>query len=215
MIRVAVCDDHAIVRKGLSQILSEAGGDIQVVIEASHGGELRQRLRDTPCDIVLIDIEMPGKNGIETVALLKKEWPKLHAIVLSIYPEDQYAVRALRAGASGYINKTSAPDKVIDAVRQVATGRKFISLEVSQALADAVAGDTPELPHQQLSDREFQVLKLIANGKKLSEIAETLVLSPKTVSVYRARIMEKMHLSGNVELARYAIEHNLLGAKTA
>ncbi len=209
MIRVAVCDDHAIVRKGLTQILTEVG-DISVVIEASHGGDLRQRLRDTPCDVVLIDIEMPGKNGIEVVALLKKEWPKLHAIVLSIYPEDQYAVRALRAGAAGYINKTSAPDKVIDAVRQVASGRKFISVEVSQALADAVAGETPELPHQSLSDREFQVLKLIAHGKKLSEIAETLALSPKTVSVYRARIMEKMHLAGNVDLARYAITHNLL-----
>ena len=211
MIRVAVCDDHAIVRKGLTQILAEAG-DISVVIEASHGGELRQRLRDTPCDIVLIDIEMPGKNGIETVGLLKKEWPRLHAIVLSIYPEDQYAVRALRAGASGYINKTSAPEKVIDAIRQVAGGRKFISMEVSQALADAVAGESPELPHQQLSDREYQVLKLIANGKKLSEIAETLVLSPKTVSVYRARILEKMHLAGNVELAHYAIKHHLLEA---
>lgn len=209
MIRVAVCDDHAIVRKGLLQILSEAG-DIAVVVEASNAGELRQRLRDTACEVLLIDIEMPGKNGIETVALLKKEWPRLPAIVLSIYPEDQYAVRALRAGASGYIHKTSAPEKLVDAVRQVATGKKFISAEVSQALAEAVAGETPELPHQQLSDREFQVLKLIAGGKKLSEIADTLALSPKTVSVYRARILEKMHLAGNVDLAHYAIKHNLL-----
>jgi two-component system invasion response regulator UvrY len=209
MIRVAVCDDHAIVRKGLTQILSEAG-DISIVIEASHAGELRQRLRDATCDVLLIDIEMPGKNGIETVAQLKKEWPRMSAIVLSIYPEEQYAVRALRAGAAGYINKTSAPDKLIDAVRLVAAGKKFISAEVSQALAEAVAGEAPELPHQQLSDREFQVLKLIAGGKKLSEIADTLTLSPKTVSVYRARILEKMQLSGNVELAHYAIRHQLL-----
>lgn len=209
MIRVAVCDDHAIVRKGLVQILSEAG-DIGILIEAANAGELRQRLRDTACDVLLIDIEMPGKNGIETVSALKKEWPRLPALVISIYPEDQYAVRALRAGASGYLNKASAPDKLVEAVRLVAAGKKFISAEVSQALAEAVAGEAPELPHQQLSDREFQVLKLIAGGKKLSEIADTLALSPKTVSVYRARILEKMHLAGNVELAHYAIKHGLL-----
>lgn len=213
MIRVAVCDDHAIVRKGLSQILTEAG-DIGVVIEAANAGELRQRLRDTTCDVLVIDIEMPGKNGIETVAQMKKEWPRMPAIVLSIYPEDQYAVRALRAGAAGYIHKTSAPEKLVDAVRLVAAGKKFISAEVSQALAEAVSGEAPELPHQQLSDREYQVLRLIASGKKLSEIADTLALSPKTVSVYRARILDKMHLSGNVELARYAMTHHLLdGAK--
>lgn len=209
MIRVAVCDDHAIVRRGLSQILTEAG-DIGVLIEASNAGELRQRLRDTTCDVLVIDIEMPGKNGIETVAQMKKEWPRMPAIVLSIYPEDQYAVRALRAGAAGYIHKTSAPEKLVDAVRLVAAGKKFISAEVSQALAEAVSGESPELPHQQLSDREFQVLRLIASGKKLSEIADTLALSPKTVSVYRARILDKMHLSGNVELARYAMTHHLL-----
>lgn len=209
MIRVAVCDDHAIVRKGLSQILTEAG-DIGVIIEASNAGELRQRLRDTTCDVLVIDIEMPGKNGIETVAQMKKDWPRMPAIVLSIYPEDQYAVRALRAGAAGYIHKTSAPEKLVDAVRLVAAGKKFISAEVSQALAEAVSGEAPALPHQQLSDREFQVLRLIASGKKLSEIADALVLSPKTVSVYRARILDKMHLSGNVELARYAMTHHLL-----
>lgn len=209
MIRVAVCDDHAIVRKGLSQILTEAG-DIGVLIEAGNAGELRQRLRDTACDVLVIDIEMPGKNGIETVAQMKKEWPRMPAIVLSIYPEDQYAVRALRAGAAGYIHKTSAPEKLVDAVRLVAAGKKFISAEVSQALAEAVSGEAPELPHQQLSDREYQVLRLIASGKKLSEIADTLALSPKTVSVYRARILDKMRLSGNVELARYAMTHNLL-----
>ena len=212
MIRVAVCDDHAIVRKGLTQILSEAG-DIGVVIEAANAGELRLRLRDTPCDVVLIDIEMPGQNGIDAVGLLRKDWPRLLSIVLSIYPEDQYAVRALRAGAAGYINKSSVPEKLIDAVRQVASGRKFISPEVSQALAEAVAGGVPELSHEQLSDREFQVLKLIAGGHKLSEIADTLTLSPKTVSVYRSRILEKMRLSGNVEIAHYAIKHNLLTAK--
>lgn len=209
MIRVLVCDDHAIVRKGLVQILSEAG-DISVVAEASNWGEARQKLREVECNVLVIDIEMPGKNGIEAVGLMKKDWPRLPAIVLSIYPEDQYAVRALRAGASGYLNKASAPEKLVEAVRLVAMGRKFISPEVSQALADVVAGDAPELAHQQLSDREFQVLKLIAAGKKLSEIADTLSLSPKTVSVYRARVLEKMRLANNVEIAHYASKHGLL-----
>lgn len=210
MINVVVCDDHAIVRKGLVQILSEAG-DIKVTGEAGNFGELRQRLKTAECNVLVIDIEMPGKNGIEAIGLLKKEMPRLAAIVLSIYPEDQYAVRALRAGAAGYLNKASAPEKLVEAVRQVAMGRKFISPEVSQALAEMVTGESPEAPHQALSDREFQVLKLIAAGKKLSEIADELVLSPKTVSVYRARIMEKLHLANNVEIAHYAVKNGLIG----
>lgn len=209
MIRVVVCDDHAIVRKGLVQILSESG-DIEVVAEAGNPGELRQRIRDIDFDVLVIDIEMPGKNGIETVQQMKKDRQKLAALILSIYPEDQYAVRALKAGASGYLNKASAPEKLVEAVRQLANGRKYISAEVSEALANAVSGDAPESPHQQLSDREFQVMKLIAAGKKLSDIASELSLSPKTVSVYRARILEKMKLSGNVELARYAMKHGLM-----
>jgi two-component system invasion response regulator UvrY len=209
MIRVVVCDDHAIVRKGLVQILSEAG-DIKVTAETSNFGELRQRLKSAECNVLVIDIEMPGKNGIEALALLKKEMPRLPAIVLSIYPEDQYAVRALRAGAQGYLNKASAPEKLVEAVRQVATGRKYISPEVSQALAGMVAGESPESPHETLSDREFQVLRLIAAGKKLSGIAAELALSPKTVSVYRARILEKLQVANNVEVAHYAVKHGLL-----
>ena len=209
MIRVVVCDDHAIVRKGLVQILSESG-DIEVVAEAGNPGELRQRIRDLEFDVLVIDIEMPGKNGIETVQQMKKDRQKLAALILSIYPEDQYAVRALKAGASGYLNKASAPEKLVEAVRHIANGRKYISAEVSEALANAVSGDAPEIPHEQLSDREFQVMKLIAAGKKLSDIASELSLSPKTVSVYRARILEKMKLSGNVELARYAMKHGLM-----
>ena len=209
MIRVAICDDHAIVRKGLTMILSQAG-DISVVAEAENFGELRQRLRGIECDVLLIDIEMPGKTGIEAVALLKKEQPKLAAIVLSMHTEDQYAVRALRAGASGYLNKSSAPDKLVDAVRHVAGGRKYVTPEMSQALADMVAGDTPESAHDELSDREFQVFKRIAVGEKLSETADALALSPKTVSVYRSRVLEKLRLENNVDIARYAVKHGLV-----
>lgn len=209
MIRVAICDDHAIVRKGLTMILSQAG-DISVVAEAESFGDLRQRLRGVECDVLLIDIEMPGKTGIEGVAQLKKEQPKLAAIVLSMHTEDQYAVRALRAGASGYLNKSSAPEKLVDAVRLVAGGRKYVTPEMSQALADMIAGDTPESPHNELSDREFQVFKRIAVGEKLSEIADALALSPKTVSVYRSRVLEKLHLENNVDIARYAVKHGLV-----
>jgi DNA-binding NarL/FixJ family response regulator len=209
MIRVAICDDHAIVRKGLSMILSMAG-DISVVAEAENFGDLRQRLRGTECDVLLIDIEMPGKTGIEAVGLLKKEMPKLSAIVLSMHAEDLYAVRALRAGAAGYLNKSSAPEKLVEAVRHVASGRKYVTPEMSQALADMVAGDTPQNPHEELSEREFQVFKRIAVGEKLSEIADALALSPKTVSVYRSRVLEKLRLENNVDIARYAVKHGLV-----
>lgn len=209
MIRVAICDDHAIVRKGLAMILSQAG-DISVVAEAENFGDLRQSLRGIECDVLLIDIEMPGKTGIEAVGLLKKELPRLAAIVLSMHSEDLYAVRALRAGASGYLNKSSAPEKLVEAVRHVASGRKYVTPEMSQALANMVAGDTPETPHDELSDREFQVFKRIAVGEKLSEIADALALSPKTVSVYRSRVLEKLRLENNVDIARYAVKHGLV-----
>lgn len=209
MIRVVICDDHAIVRKGLVQILTESG-DIQVTAEAGNFGELRQRLKTAACDVLVIDIEMPGKNGIEAITLLKKEMPRMPSLVLSIYTEDQYAVRALRAGASGYLNKASAPEQLVQAVRTIASGKKFISPETSQALAQVVSGESQEAEHAQLSEREFQVLRMIAAGRKLSEIAEELALSPKTVSVYRARILEKLKLANNVEIAHYAARHGLV-----
>lgn len=209
MIRVVICDDHAIVRKGLVQILTESG-DIQVTAEAGNFGELRQRLKTAACDVLVIDIEMPGKNGIEAIGLLKKEMPRMPSLVLSIYTEDQYAVRALRAGASGYLNKASAPEQLVQAVRTIASGKKFISAETSQALAQVVSGESQEAEHAQLSEREFQVLRMIAGGRKLSEIADELALSPKTVSVYRARILEKLRLANNVEIAHYAARHGLV-----
>jgi len=206
---IVICDDHPIVRSGLRSIL-HAVGDIEVVGEAASYSELRLLLARQPCQILLLDIEMPGKNGMDVLVQLRKDMPKLHILMLSIYPEDQYAVRAIRAGAAGYLNKNSAPEKLVEAVRAVATGRRFISPEVSNALAEAVAGDSDGTPHEALSNREFQVLRLIASGKKLSEIAAELALSPKTVSVYRARILEKMNLANNVELAHYASKHGLV-----
>jgi DNA-binding NarL/FixJ family response regulator len=209
MIRAVICDDHPILRRGLRQILSESG-EVRVVGEAGNYAELRTCLRDAACEVLLLDIEMPGKNGIEALAPIKEAYPKLAVLILSMYPEDQYAVRALKSGAAGYLHKNSAPEKLVEAVRQVGAGRKFISQEVSQALAEIIAGHGSRPPHETLSDREFQVLRLIAAGRKLSGIAEELALSPKTVSVYRARILEKMHLSNNVELAHYAARHGLV-----
>lgn len=209
MIRVVICDDHAIVRRGLRHILTESG-EAEVVGEAGNYAELRNCLRGVDCDVLLLDIEMPGKNGIEALSLVREAYAKLAVIILSVYPEDQYAVRALKSGAAGYLHKNSAPEKLVEAVRQVAAGRKFISEEVSQALAEIVSGHGARAPHEALSDREFQVLRLIASGRKLSEIAEELALSPKTVSVYRARILEKMQLSNNIELAHYAVKQGLV-----
>ena len=209
MIKTIICDDHTIVRRGLRQILLESGR-IEVVGEAANYRELRPLMKSTECQILLCDIEMPGKNGIEITEQVKSDYPKTAVIVLSIYPEDQYAIRALRAGASGYLNKDSAPEKLLEAVLQVAAGTKYISPEVSQSILEMFSGRTDKLTHQSLSDREFQVMRLIASGKKLSEIAESLSLSPKTVSVYRSRILEKLHLANNVEIAHYASKSGLV-----
>ena len=181
-----------------------------MVGEAANYRELRPLMKSTECQILLCDIEMPGKNGIEITEQVKSDYPKTAVIVLSIYPEDQYAIRALRAGASGYLNKDSAPEKLLEAVLQVAAGKKYISPEVSQSILEMFSGRTDKLTHQSLSDREFQVMRLIASGKKLSEIAESLSLSPKTVSVYRSRILEKLHLANKVEIAHYASKSGLV-----
>jgi DNA-binding NarL/FixJ family response regulator len=208
--RAIVVDDHAIVRRGIVQILSEHP-DIQVVAEAGDYGELRGALRQHPdADLLVMDIGLPGKNGIDILKVLHDEMPKLRVLVVSMYPEDQYAVRAFRAGAAGYLNKASAPEKLIEAVLQVIAGRKFVTPEIAQALIENLHAPEQIAPHERLSDREFQTLKLIASGKRLSDIAEALALSPKTVSVYRARILEKMALSNNAELTHYAIKNGLV-----
>jgi DNA-binding NarL/FixJ family response regulator len=209
MIRVVIADDHAIVRQGLRQILS-AHGDFEVVGEAANHGEVMQLLRREACDVLLLDIAMPGKNGIDTLKQLRLEKPKLPVLVLSMYPEDQYAFRALKAGASGYLTKMTAADQLVDAIRTITRGRKYITPELAQSLAESFDRDTEIEPHSLLSDREFQTLKLIASGKPLAQIGAELALSPKTVSVYRARLLAKLGLHTNADLTRYAIEHGLL-----
>lgn len=208
--RTIVVDDHAIVRRGIVQILSEHP-DVRVVAEAGDYGELRAALRQHPdVDLLVMDVGLPGKNGIDILKTLAEEIPRLRVLIVSMYPEDQYAVRAFRAGAAGYLNKASAPEKLIEAVDQVIAGRKFVTPEIAQALIENLHAPEHSAPHDRLSDREFQTLKLIASGKRLSEIAEALALSPKTVSVYRARILEKMAMSSNAELTHYAIKNGLV-----
>lgn len=209
MIRVLVADDHAVVRKGLTQILSDTE-HIRVVGEAANAAEAFRLLSKTPCDVLLMDVSMPGKNGIEALKPIKEAYPQLRTLILSMYPEDQFGVRALKAGAAGYLTKDSAPEKLIEAVERIASGKRYITAELAELLAENM-GPMSEIPlHQTLSDREFQTLRLIASGRRLSDIARELSLSPKTVSVYRTRLLEKMHLTNNAELTHYAIKHGLV-----
>jgi DNA-binding NarL/FixJ family response regulator len=209
MTRIVLVDDHAIVRRGLAGILSERAG-LEIVGEAGDYAGLRRVLRETEADVVVLDIGLPGKSGIEILQSLAQEYPRLRVLMLSIYPEDQYGLRALRSGAAGYLNKASAPEELVLAVETVAGGRKYVSAALAQSLVDNLTGEAPERPHERLSNREFQTLCLIAKGKRLSDIAESLSLSPKTVSVYRARILEKMGLANNAELTHYALKHQLV-----
>jgi DNA-binding NarL/FixJ family response regulator len=209
-VKTIVVDDHAIVRRGIVQILSEHP-DVQVVAEAGDYAQLREALKKAPdTELLVMDVGLPGKNGIDILKILKDELPKLRVLMVSMYPEDQYAVRAFRAGAAGYLNKASAPEKLVEAVNQVINGRKYVTPEIAQALIENLHSPEEGAPHEKLSDREFQTLKLIASGKRLSDIAEALALSPKTVSVYRARILEKMGMANNAELTHYAIKHGLV-----
>lgn len=208
MIRVIIVDDHILIRRGLRETLAESG-DIAVVGEAGDYGELRQLLRKEHCDVLLLDVNLPGRSGIDALKSLADEGQTVRAVVLSQYPEDQYGIRALKAGAMAYLNKAAAPEVIVQAVRTVASGRKYVTAEVAQALADSVSARSAAA-HDQLSDREMQTLVLIAEGRKLSEIAERLALSPKTVSVYRARVLEKLGLASNAELATYAMRNGLI-----
>ncbi len=209
MIRVFIVDDHAILRRGIRDILTDGEG-IEVVGEAQEYNELRGKMRTVQIDVLLLDVNLPGKNGIDIIKSLREENPRIKILMLSMYPEDQYALRALKAGAYGYLNKGSAPEQLLDAVAQIMAGRKFITPKIAQALADNLTSDSDELPHTKLSDREFQTLCLMASGKRLADIAVTLALSPKTVSVYRARILEKMGMTNNAELTHYALKHSLV-----
>jgi two-component system invasion response regulator UvrY len=207
--RILIVDDHAIVREGLKQILAEV--DVIVVAgEADCSSRALQMARLEPWDMVLMDISMPDRSGLETLELMKKEHPGIKVLMLSMHRETQYAVRALKTGAAGYLNKQSAPDQLVDAIRLVASGKKYISPEVAQELASQVSGEREGLPHDGLSNREYQPLCMIASGLPVSAIADQLALSVKTISMYRARLLKKMQLKNNSELTHYAIKQGLL-----
>ncbi len=208
-IRVLIADDHAIVRQGLRQILSDTE-DMVVAGEAANGVEALQRVREGQWGVVLLDVSMPDRNGIDALKMIKKEFPRLPVLVLSMYPEDQYAIRALKAGASGYLTKQSAPVQLVQAIRTVAAGRKYVSASLAEELANAIQDDSEKPLHERLSDREYQTLCMIASGKTLSQIAQELNLSVKTVSVYRARLLEKMKMKNNAELTHYGLKHELV-----
>jgi two-component system invasion response regulator UvrY len=197
MIKIIIADDHPIVRAGMKQVISEAS-DLMVADEANDGHKLLSKIREEDFDVVILDITMPHMDGLDVLKQLKIEKPKLPVIVLSIHPEDQYALRVLKAGASGYVTKASAPDELINAIRKVCRGGKYISPSIA------------EMPHEALSDREYQVLCMLASGKTVTEIADELALSVKTVSTYRARILEKMDMKNNAELIHYAVQNKLV-----
>ena len=209
-VQILIADDHPIVRAGFKQVLSETP-DMVVADEAGNGLEVLNLVRKKDYDIVLLDISMPGRNGLEILKDLKEEFSRLPVLILSIYPEEQYAIRALRAGASGYLTKASAPDELISAIRKVSEGGRYISSSLAEKLANYLYIDLTKPPHEALSDREYQVMLLIASGRTVSEIAEELHLSVKTISTYRAHILEKMKMKNNADITVYAVQNKLLG----
>jgi DNA-binding NarL/FixJ family response regulator len=206
--RVLIADDHPIVRRGLRDIVIEL--EDYEVIEASNGAEVLRAAAHSSLDAVLLDISMPGRNGLETLQDLKREYPRLPVIMLTIYPEDQYAVRAMKAGADGYLTKDSAPDELVGALTKVLKGGKYISPSLAERLAGELRNPVEKLPHEQLSDREFEVFRQIGSGLTITEIAERMSLSVKTVSTYRTRIFEKMQIKSNAEVVRYVFQHKLM-----
>jgi len=207
--RILIADDHAIVRRGLKEILLEEYPSA-VIADASDAEELLKKVFMENWDLIISDVSMPGRSGLDALKQIKQAFPKLPVLIMSIYSEDQYAVRAFRAGASGYFNKNSIHEELFKAVESVRKGKKYITPAVAEKLAEAFPTDGTAQPHQLLSDREFEVFKLLASGKTVTEIAYQLSLSANTVSTYRSRILEKMNLHSNSELIRYALEQKLL-----
>jgi len=209
MIRLLICDDHAIVREGLKQILADSS-DLVVVSEAADGPEAIQNVRCGAVDVVLLDIALPGRDGLDVLKQLHQEFPRLPVLIISIYPEKQYALRCLRLGAAGYLNKGADSAQLIGAIRKVAQGGMYVSSAVAESLAASLRQASEKPPHEMLSPREYQVFSQIASGKTLTQIAEELSLSLNTVSTYRARIMEKLNTRNDVETALYAVQRQLL-----
>lgn len=209
MIKILIADDHAIVRRGLKEILEEQPG-MRVAGEAGNAQDVLEFLRGQSCDLVVLDLVMPGKNGLDLVKAIKEGYPRLPVLVLSVHPEDQFAVRALKAGASGYMTKESAPEELVKAVRKVVAGGKYVSPSLAERLAFEVESGSTDVPHKALSDREYQVLCRIGSGKTITEIGNELSLSPKTISSYRARILNKMQMKTTAQLTHYAIKNGLV-----
>jgi len=209
MIKILIADDHAIVRAGLKQIVADTS-DMVVAGEAVDGQEVLDKVRKEDWDLILLDISMPGRGGIDTLKELKVEKPKLPVLVLSMYPEEQYAIRALKAGASGYLTKESAPEELIEAIRKVSQGGKYISMSLAENLAFHVGTNSEKPLHETLSNREYQVMLMIASGKTVKKIANDLSLSVKTISTHRVRALRKMGMKNNAEITYYAIKHELV-----
>jgi two-component system, NarL family, invasion response regulator UvrY len=209
LIKVIVCDDHAMVRRGIKETLSEAL-DIQVVAESSSYAEVKDALRQHACDVLILDLNLPGRGGMDVLASLKDAECAAKVLVVSMFAEDQYAIRCLRAGAHGYLNKAGDPAELITAVRALSQGRKYVTAAVSEMLIDQMSEPEGHQLHDSLSERELQTLLKIASGKRLSDIAQEMLLSPKTVSVYRSRLLEKLKLTNNAELTVYAIRNALV-----
>ncbi|MEE8383228.1 MAG: response regulator transcription factor [Thermodesulfobacteriota bacterium] len=209
MIKLLIADDHAVVREGLKQIVSETN-DMVIVGEVSNGQEVLEEVWRSECDVVLLDISMPGRSGVDILKQLRSESTKHPILILTMYPEEQYAVRVLKAGASGYLTKRCEPEELLAAIRKVSRGGKYISSSLAETLAFEIVVDNTKPPHEKLSDREYQVMCMIALGRKVKEIAVELSLSVKTISTHRTRILQKMNMKNNAEIIRYAIKNKLV-----
>ncbi len=209
MIKIMIADDHILIREGLKKIIGKEM-DMSIVGEAKNAAEVGTLLKSKTCDVLVLDITMPGKSGLDLLTELKEIAPEVKVLILSMHPEDQFAIRALKLSAYGYITKESAPEELVRAIRKVADGRRFISEDLAEKMATELSTDSETLGHKILSDREFQIFQLIAAGKKIGEIAEQLCLSKSTVTTYKHRILEKMYLKSDAEIIHYAMRHNLM-----
>ncbi len=209
MMRLLIADDHPIVREGLKRIIAECT-DMTVTAEAGDSNEVLEYSKTYPTDVILLDVSMPGIGFLETLHRLKINRPDIQVLVLSVHPEDHFALRALNAGAAGYLTKHHTPDELVDAIRHVYQGKKYVTPSLAEKLATEFGSDSTKPPHEALSDREYDVLCRLATGETISDIATALMLSPKTISTYRARILEKMRLTNNADLVRYALDHALV-----
>ena len=209
-VSIIIADDNPVVRAGLRQILAESG-EIRQIAEASDGQDLLEKLKKTRYDIILLDITMPGRNGLEILKELRILYPSTPVLVLSVHPEEQYALRVIRSGAAGYLTKETAPENLLEAIRRILGGKKYITPEIAEILAASLDGKGDLAPHLRLSDREFETLRMIAQGKSLTEIAGEMFLNVKTISTYRRRILDKMNMKSTAELVNYAVKNGLVG----